>query len=185
VLLLTLPGDDRRQETARHSQAQRGAAVLSGVRSAPHRRGRNCRSAARMSGRKWRLPASAGQTAHKDQLQDGGRQETVRLTVWWHPARDLDLQVIRWELKTRPPHVVVRLPNGSGIRIPLSWTNADADDTEPVRRLRFTSQSLLELTGLVESLVSRSSDACIGASGGEDSNEAAMFMEHGTGSGEN
>src|SRR5262245_44171379 len=48
VLLLTLPGDDRRQETARHFQAQRGAAVLSGVRSAPHRRGRNCRSAARI-----------------------------------------------------------------------------------------------------------------------------------------
>jgi hypothetical protein len=47
--------------------------------------------------------ATPAQTAYKSLIA----RKTVRLQVWWHPARDLDLPVIRWELMTRPPHVVL------------------------------------------------------------------------------
>lgn len=66
----------------------------------------------------------AGQTAHGDQLSDQRRSRTVRITARWHPSRELDLPVVRWETKTHPPHVTVRLPDGSGVRVPLSWTDA-------------------------------------------------------------
>jgi hypothetical protein len=53
---------------------------------------------------------------------------------------------------TRPPHVVLRAPNGVGIRVPLQWTDADARDDLNRIRIRFTTDSLLELVRLVESL---------------------------------
>ena len=103
--------------------------------------------------------------------------------MWWHPSRGRDLTVVRWELKTRPPHVVLRLPGGSGLRVPLSWTNAGPMEAQPARRLRFTSWSLLELTALVESLRKRSADGCVGRRQEEDFDEAAVTVEHRGGAG--
>lgn len=97
--------------------------------------------------------------------------------MWWHPARGLDLRAVRWEVNTRPPHVVVRLPDGSGVRVPISWTDAGVCERVPTRPLRFTSDSLLELTRLVESLCDRCTDDCVGASDGEDFDETSISME--------
>ncbi len=74
----------------------------------------------------------------------------MRICAWWHPARGIDLPVLRWELKTRPPRVVVRLPDGSGLCVPLSCTDAGGADEVVERRARFTVEALLELTALVE-----------------------------------
>jgi hypothetical protein len=53
---------------------------------------------------------------------------------------------------TRPAHVVVRLENGIGIRVPLEWTDVCPRDDPNARRIRFSAESLLELACLVESL---------------------------------
>lgn len=79
----------------------------------------------------------------------------MRICSWWHPARGLDLPVLRWELKTRPPRVVVRLADGSGQTIPLSCTDAGGADDAPDRGARFTLEALLELAALVESFEQR------------------------------
>jgi hypothetical protein len=69
--------------------------------------------------------------------------------------------------------VVVRVPDGSGLRIPLDWTDADVGDTRPIRPLLFTSRSFLDLTALVEALGDRSPDRDIGARAEEGHDEAA------------
>jgi hypothetical protein len=79
----------------------------------------------------------------------------VRIGVSWHPARGVDLEVVRWELKTPVPHVVVRLPDGSGVRIPFRWTEAGGAVASRGRCGRFTIDSLCEITTLVESLLDR------------------------------
>jgi len=79
----------------------------------------------------------------------------VRITAWWAPARGLDLRVVRWEMKTRPPWVAVRLPDGSGERLPLSLTDAAGDEQVDKMRARFTAESLLELTTIVEGISGR------------------------------
>ena len=79
----------------------------------------------------------------------------MRICAWWHPARDADLPVIRWELKTRPPQVVVRLPNGTGLRVPLSCTDVVSADGQLERRTRFTVDALLTLTALLDALDQR------------------------------
>ena len=63
--------------------------------------------------------------------------------------------MIRWELKTRPPRVVVRLPDGSGLTVPLSCTYAGGAGESVERRARFTVDALLELTALIEALGQR------------------------------
>ena len=79
----------------------------------------------------------------------------MRITAWWHPARGLDLRVVRWELKTRPPWVAVRLPDGSGERVPLCLTDAAGDEQTDKTRTRFTAESLLDLSTLVEGISGR------------------------------
>jgi hypothetical protein len=64
----------------------------------------------------------------------------------------VDLEVIRWELKTASRQVVVRLPDGTGVRVPLRWTDAGGAADERSRSVRFSVESLLELTVLVERL---------------------------------
>jgi len=79
----------------------------------------------------------------------------VRITAWWHPARGLDLQVVRWEMKTRPPWVAVRLPDGSGERLPLWLTDAAGEEQADKTRARFTGDSLLELATIIEGITGR------------------------------
>ncbi len=100
-------------------------------------------------------------------------EEAAPCGAWWHPVRGVDLPVVRWERRTHPPHVVVRVPDGSGLRIPLDWTDADVGDTRPIRPLLFTSRSFLDLTALVEALGDRSPDRDIGARAEEGHDEAA------------
>ena len=67
---------------------------------------------------------------------------------------------------TRPAHVVARQPNGIGIRVPLEWTDVYPRDDPGAVRIRFSTESLLELTCLVESL--RSDRTCDLSSGEAD-----------------
>jgi hypothetical protein len=67
---------------------------------------------------------------------------------------------------TRPAHVVVRQPNGIGIRVPLEWTDVYPRDDPNALRIRFNNESLLELTRLVESL--RDDRTCDQSSGEAD-----------------
>ena len=53
---------------------------------------------------------------------------------------------------TRPARVVLRLPNGVGICVPLTWTDIYPPAAPDAARSRFTVESLLELTDLAESL---------------------------------
>jgi len=122
--------------------------------------------------------ASAAQTAYKGGLTSGGPPRTVRITAAWHPYRDLGLAVARWELKTRPPHVVLHLPDGSGLRVPLEWTDASPPSHRPaLPSLRFTADSLLALTRLVEALQDPHAGKSAGDEHGEDVDEAAVALE--------
>ena len=67
---------------------------------------------------------------------------------------------------TRPAHVVVRQPNGIGIRVPLEWTDVYPRDDPNAMHTRFSTESLLELTHLVESL--RDDGSCDQSSGEPD-----------------
>jgi hypothetical protein len=67
----------------------------------------------------------------------------------------VDLEVIRWELKTPSPHVVVRLPDGTGLRVPFRWTDAGGAIEVRGECARFTVESLRDMTALVEALVDR------------------------------
>ena len=87
---------------------------------------------------------------------------------------------------TRPAHVVVRLENGIGIRVPLEWTDVYPRDDPNARRIRFSTESLLELACLVESLNSdrmRDLSSVDGdhsiQSGEEKTEEAKLALEHG------
>jgi hypothetical protein len=87
---------------------------------------------------------------------------------------------------TRPAHVVVRLENGIGIRVPLEWTDVYPRDDPNARRIRFSTESLLELACLVESLNSdrmRDPSSVEGdhsiQSGEEKTDEAKLALEHG------
>ena len=79
----------------------------------------------------------------------------MRIYAWWHPARGIDLPVVRWEMKTRPARVVVRLPDGSGLCVPLSCTDAGGALKSAEHRTRFTHDALLELVALVDALSQR------------------------------
>jgi hypothetical protein len=99
--------------------------------------------------------ARAGQTAYRTRPNGN----TVRIVEEWHPHRGIALEVIRWEIRCRPPHVVVRYPDGSGARVPLQWT--DAGGGSPllaVPRALFTAQALLDLTALVEAMGQRGAE---------------------------
>jgi hypothetical protein len=87
---------------------------------------------------------------------------------------------------TRPAHVVVRPENGIGIRVPLEWTDVYPRDDPNALRLRFSTESLLELACLMESLSSDrmrdlSSVECDHSiqSGEEKNDEAKLALEHG------
>lgn len=69
----------------------------------------------------------------------------VRVTRHHHPLEGLLLEVI----KGGPVQVVVRLPNGSPMRVPRSWTDADGAPSTPPADRFFTVDSLLELVELV------------------------------------
>ena len=74
----------------------------------------------------------------------------MRITAWWHPARGIELRVLHWELKTRPPHVVVRRPDGSGERVALALTDAAGVEQVTKTKVRFTAESLIELAAILE-----------------------------------
>jgi hypothetical protein len=58
-------------------------------------------------------------------------------------------------MKTRPPWVAVRLPDGSGERLPLCLTDAAGDEQTDRTRTVFTADALLELSTLVEDISGR------------------------------
>jgi hypothetical protein len=87
---------------------------------------------------------------------------------------------------TRPAHVVVRQPNGIGIRVPLVWTDVYPPDDPNAVHIRFSTESLLELARLVESLRSdRTCDLSPGEadhriqSSEEETHEADLALEPG------
>jgi hypothetical protein len=80
----------------------------------------------------------------------------VRVTRRHHPLRDRELEVLIEQGKTL---LVVRLPDGSAMRIPRAWPDADGrvGPEEPSVTGVYTPEALRELLALVEALRARPS----------------------------
>jgi len=82
--------------------------------------------------------------------------ERVKVTRRHHPLRDRELDVLIQQGKTL---LVVRLPDGSTMRIARAWT--DADGVAPPEELSvtciYTPESLRDLIRLVDALRARQS----------------------------
>ena len=78
----------------------------------------------------------------------------MRVTRRHHPLRDRELEVLIEQGKAL---LVVRLPDGSAMRIPRAWTDADGRTVpeEPSVTGVYTPESLRELIGLVDALRAR------------------------------
>ena len=80
--------------------------------------------------------------------------ERVKVTRRHHPLRGRDLEVLIQQGKTL---LVVRLPDGSTMRIPRAWTDADGGGVPegPAVTSVYTPESLRELIRLVDALRGR------------------------------
>jgi len=80
--------------------------------------------------------------------------ERVKVTRRHHPLRDRELEVLIEQGKTL---LVVRLPDGSAMRIPRAWTDADGGAVPEELSVTgvYTPESLRELIGLVDALRAR------------------------------
>ena len=93
----------------------------------------------------------------------GGQQQTkycrcatpphVTVTRRHHPLQGQRLDVV----SGGPRQVVVRLSNGTSMKLPRTWTDADAAPAERATESIFSVESVRELIELVESFRQRAS----------------------------
>ena len=78
----------------------------------------------------------------------------MKVTRRHHPLRGRELDVLIQQGKTL---LVVRLPDGSAMRIPRAWTDADGGGVSEDRLVMsvYTPESLRELITLVDALRAR------------------------------
>ncbi|MBI2322138.1 MAG: hypothetical protein HYU88_08645 [Chloroflexi bacterium] len=78
----------------------------------------------------------------------------MKITRRHHPLRDRELEVLIQQGKTL---LVVRLPDGSAMRMPRAWTDADGSAVPEELSVTcvYTPDSLRELLGLVDALRAR------------------------------
>lgn len=73
----------------------------------------------------------------------------VRVTRRHHPLQGEDVEVL---IEGRGQHLVVQLPDGSSMRIPRAWTDADGAAEPPERITIFTVRALRELIEIAGAL---------------------------------
>ncbi len=77
--------------------------------------------------------------------------ERVRITRHAHPLRGRELDV----LMDGAQCLVVRLDNGTSMRIPRAWTDADGVAAEPQDLTVFTTESLRRVLDLADAFLRR------------------------------